>query len=462
MKALRRLLRSPFPVVTALAIPVFIPLINNTLLHDARELHRAAMTGRLDLVREIVAEDPDLLDVPDKSGYTPLRWAGIRGESEIACFLIESGAAPNTIGADGGTPLHGAAHHDDVPMMKALLTAGGDVTIRNQWGRTPLHVAARRGCREVAELLLNAGADPDAVTREGWSALNVAWRGGHPELVELLLAHGADPELADAEGLLPGDVELVRPGTITLNRRQLDQYVGHYDLGGGYSFEVWRVGDRMRLMEFAPDDIIPVAMDTFYCAREPWRAVFIRDAVGNVSGLEVDFLRQTVSAKKVVDTSEGFSYVGSQACFPCHQAGPGNGPAGHWIASRHSRAFHTLTTDQSRALAASREDYRDITDPSVAQRCLMCHVTAAQNPFALFRTDDIQAQGVGCEACHGPGSDYMEPEIMADREAFLANGGLIPDMLTCRQCHRDEAFDFLQRLERIRHRGSNTDDDDSP
>ncbi|MFC1499548.1 ankyrin repeat domain-containing protein [Candidatus Zixiibacteriota bacterium] len=447
-----RLLRSPFVILTAFTLPLITPHIGHTNQPDARDLCRAAMTGRVDLAREILAEDPALLDVPDQSGYTPLRWACIRDESETARFLIEAGALPNTVGADGGTPLHGAAHHDNAPMMRALLTAGGDVTIHNQWGRTPLHVAARRGCLEVARLLLDAGAEPDAVTREGWSTLNVAYRGGHPRLVDLLLAHGADPALADGEGLLPGEVELVRPGPIVLNRRQLDEYVGHYDLGSGSGFDIWRIGDRMRLMEFAPDDIIPVSIDTFYCVREPWRVIFDRDEEGGISGMDVEFLRRTVSAVKVVDTSEGFSYVGSPACFPCHQNGPGDGPAGHWIASRHSRAFHTLTTDQSRALAASREDYRDITEPSTEQRCLMCHVTAAQNPLAVFRTEGIQSQGVGCEACHGPGSDYMDPEIMADREAFLANGGQIPDILTCRTCHRDEAFDFLPRLERINHR----------
>ena len=83
----------------------------------------------------------------------------------------------------------------------------------------------------------------------------------------------------------------------------------------------------------------------------------------------------------------------------------------------------------------------------------MCHMTAAQNPDAEFKEGYDPRQGVGCEACHGPGSAYLAPEIMSDREAFLANGGRIPDELTCRECHRDEAFDFLTRWERIRHGG---------
>ena len=207
----------------------------------------------------------------------------------------------------------------------------------------------------------------------------------------------------------------------------------------------------MRLMEFAPDGMIPVALDTFFCVREPWKVVFHRDGERNVSGMDVDFLRRTVSARKVVDTSEGYSYVGSGACFACHAAGPGNGPAGGWIASRHSRAFHTLSTDQAKALAANREEYRDITHPSREQRCLMCHQTAAQNPHAEFADSYAPGQGLGCEGCHGPGSAYIDPAVMADREAFLANGGRIPDELTCRSCHRNAEFDFMTMWERIRH-----------
>jgi hypothetical protein len=271
-------------------------------------------------------------------------------------------------------------------------------------------------------------------------------------MVELLLAHGADPELRDAEGLLPGDVALQRPAAITLTRRQFDEYVGRYDLGGGNGFEVWRVGDRMRLMEFAPDGMVPVAVDTFYAIQEPWRVVFHRDESGTVVSMNVDFLRRTVTAQKLVDTSAGYTYVGTRTCLACHRTGAGGGPAGHWIASRHSRSLQTLTTDQAKLLATNREEYSDIENPSQEQRCLMCHVTAAQNPLSEWRTDArAEDEGVGCEACHGPGSAYMAREVMTDREAFLANGGRLPDELTCRNCHRDEAFDFIERLLRLGH-----------
>jgi hypothetical protein len=303
----------------------------------------------------------------------------------------------------------------------------------------------------VAKLLLDRGADPDAVTREGWSTLNVAYRGGHPELVDILLTGGADPRLADAEGLLPGAVTLNRPEPMAMDRRRKDEYVGRYETPTGFAFYVWRVGDRLRLLDFAPDDMVPVTEDEFLCLQEPWRVSFGRDAEGRVSNMDVAFQRQTIPTRKVLDTSGGFTYVGSGACMECHGEGPGDGPAGHWVASRHSRAVHTLSTHQARGLAASRAEYQDIVDPSVEARCLMCHATAAQNPAAGFAEGYRRDQGVGCEACHGPGSSYVDRVIMGDRSAFLTNGGRIPDELTCRECHRDEGFDFLQYLERIRH-----------
>jgi hypothetical protein len=231
----------------------------------------------------------------------------------------------------------------------------------------------------------------------------------------------------------------------------LDEYVGHYAMGGGAGFSVWRVGDGLRLQEHAPDDLIPVAPDTFYCRQEPWRVVFHRAEAGSVSWIEVAFQRRTVRGERVRDPARGLAYLGSEACLACHAQGPGNGPAGHWIASRHSRAFHTLSSDQARGLARSREEYRDITDPSVEPRCLMCHVTAAQNPLAIFAEGYDREQGVGCESCHGAGEAYVRPGVMGDRGAYLANGGRIPTEQTCRKCHRDAAFRFVDRLERIRH-----------
>mgnify|MGYP001819881094 FL=1 len=47
--------------------------------------------------------------------------------------------------------------------------------------------------------------------------------------------------------------------------------------------------------------------------------------------------------------------------------------------------------------------------------------------------------GVGCEACHGPGSDYKSMKTMKDREASIAAGLVVPNEETCNSCHAGAA-----------------------
>ena len=439
-------------ILSVLAVTLALsPLGHPAGQSESMDIFEAARQGRLDRVQAILGSDPEEVSARDESCYTALHWAAIRAKWEVFQLLVEAGADPNAVGGDGGTPLHWAAHHDRADMVRLLVDRGSDVLLPNQWGRTPLHTAARRGCARVAALLLDNGADPDAQTNEGWTSLNVAYRSGHTDMVELLIARGASEAIADQDGNLPRDVAFTRPAPISMTRQEKDEYVGEYDLGGGFSLHVWRVGDQLRFLDFAPDDIDPVGEDEFFCSQEPWRVAFSRDAEGRVAGIEVDFLRRTVGGPKVYPSTGGYSYVGSERCRACHSAGEHGGPYGVWSGGRHSGAFHTLTTDQAKGLAASREVYSDITDPSVEYRCLKCHIIGPQDPGARFADGFDRTEGVGCEACHGPGSAYIAPEIMTDRAAFLANGGIIPDELTCRSCHRDEGFRFLERIRRIAH-----------
>jgi len=102
--------------------------------------------------------------------------------------------------------------------------------------------------------------------------------------------------------------------------------------------------------------------------------------------------------------------------------------------------------------AKLRPHYADLEHPISDDRCLLCHVNGRQDDDALFATSYREEEGVGCEACHSPGSLYVDPEIMADRNAFLANGGRVPDENTCRGCHRNsERFDYAEIWPKVAH-----------
>jgi hypothetical protein len=416
-----------------------------------RAFVEAAQRGDENAVRKALEGDPGLARATDAMGMTALDWAATREHWHIFRMLIAAGAPVDRVGFDGGTVSHRVAHFDRPDIMRLLLDAGADLTVANQWGRTPLHVASRRGARQVAELLLARGADPNVGTAEGWTSLHVAYRSGQPDLVELLLANGADPTRADAEGKVPAEHAFERPRAVSIDLAALFEYQGLYDVSDDFHFKVWVEDGKLRLRDFAADELYPTGPDAFYCRSEPWSVSFRRDASGEIVGIDVRFLRRTASGAK----RKHPQYVGSQVCAECHLGQQHGNEYVPWLSSRHAAAYWRLATDWALFLAHQRPHYQDVTDPIQDDRCLLCHTTGAQDPDALFAASFDPKEGVGCEACHGPGSMYVEAEVMADRSVFLEAGGRIPGAETCAGCHRNpDQFDFEQWWPRIAHGGS--------
>jgi ankyrin repeat protein len=100
-------------------------------------------------------------------------------------------SAGQSVQTDGTTPLHEAAHVDDIQAMTRLMAAGADVTAANRYGVTPLWLACLNGSATAIELLLQAGADANAVLPGGETVLMTAARTGKPDAVNVLLRHGA-------------------------------------------------------------------------------------------------------------------------------------------------------------------------------------------------------------------------------------------------------------------------------
>jgi len=403
-----------------------------------REFVAAAQRGDENAVRRALADDPNLVSATDDLGMTALDWAATREHWHIFQQLLAAGAPVTTVGFDGGTVLHRVCHYSRADMVELLLDAGADVTAQNQWGRAPLHVAARRGHRDVAALLLERGADPNVTTREGWTSLHVAYRSGQPNLVEFLLAAGADPQARDSAGVLPIDYAFQRPQAVSIEPAQLYEYQGLYDVSEDFHFKVWVEGDRLWLQDFGADEMYPTGPDSFFCRSEPWGVAFRRDTDGAVDEIEVQFLRRAVQGAR----RDHPQYVGSHECRSCHLSEEHGNQYVRWLSSRHAAAYWRLATDWALFIAKQRPYYQDMEDPREDDRCLLCHSTGRQDPDALFATSFEASQGVGCEACHGPGSEYMDAETMSNRATYLAAGGNVPDESTCRNCHRNEQFDF--------------------
>ena len=62
--------------------------------------------------------------------------------------------------------------------------------------------------------------------------------------------------------------------------------------------EIWREGDRLKIMEFGPDEIYPVAKDFFYFKQAPWTLIFSRDENGKIHHAQLSFIRRSYTIRK--------------------------------------------------------------------------------------------------------------------------------------------------------------------
>nr|MCU0256105.1 cytochrome c family protein [Vicinamibacterales bacterium] len=146
----------------------------------------------------------------------------------------------------------------------------------------------------------------------------------------------------------------------------------------------------------------------------------------------------------------GPKYVGAAACGACHQ-GPQSGyQLSLWRMSKHAQAYATLATPRAAEIA---REMGVSGPPQLAEACLRCHVTGGGPGAPVTRTYDLM-EGVGCESCHGAGSEYMAKEVMGD-EAAAAKAGLEPvTASTCNACHANahgKPFSFAAAKAKIAH-----------
>ena len=152
----------------------------------------------------------------------------------------------------------------------------------------------------------------------------------------------------------------------------------------------------------------------------------------------------------------GFQYIGSKKCKMCHNSKKSGQQYKVWEASPHAKAYETLASDEAKAIAKKM----GIEDPQKSDKCLTCHVTGYGKDASMFAKTFKMEEGVGCEACHGPGSAYKKMKVMKGIHAGnmkAADYGLeMPDQKHCTTCHNENSptykkFDYKTFWEKIAH-----------
>jgi hypothetical protein len=150
-------------------------------------------------------------------------------------------------------------------------------------------------------------------------------------------------------------------------------------------------------------------------------------------------------------------YVGVTSCVgACHKTESQGNQLGIWQNSQHSKAMQTLATPEADKIAKEKGFS---TPAKETPECMKCHTLGKEVPAApeCESTFDIN-EGVQCETCHGPGSEYKKLSIMKDREKAVANGLIVhADVKAfCETCHNSQsptfkAFDFATMWDKIKH-----------
>jgi hypothetical protein len=135
-----------------------------------------------------------------------------------------------------------------------------------------------------------------------------------------------------------------------------------------------------------------------------------------------------------------WQYQGAGACRDCHMKPTGDfhlGASQVWEHHVHSSAYQTLKREYTREIARRT---RGIDDPINDWRCVKCHTTAFGADESQIGEGYSNEQGVTCEVCHGPSSEYANVDHGPDVPNREAMGFRILKDLTgrrevCTSCH---------------------------
>lgn len=152
--------------------------------------------------------------------------------------------------------------------------------------------------------------------------------------------------------------------------------------------------------------------------------------------------------------AEKHAFVGADKCGMCHKSDKQGKQLTIWQNSAHAKAYKTLQSDEANKIA---KDKGFKTAAAETEACLKCHASGYEKDAQItgkFKVED----GVQCETCHGPGSDYQAMKVMKDPKLAVQNGLVMHDDKEkfCTQCHNKQSptfkgFDYGKFWAKIQH-----------
>lgn len=168
-----------------LTMVFFLSLSSISAQEKAKSVFDIARSGTITELKDLMKQNPDIINTNNESGFSPLILACYRGNTEVADFLIDHVKNLDYKSSEG-TALAGLSMHYNRNLAEHLLKKNANPNIADATGTTPLFWAVKSGNKDFVELLLTYRADKTIKDSMGMTPFEYALKTENKEIINLL------------------------------------------------------------------------------------------------------------------------------------------------------------------------------------------------------------------------------------------------------------------------------------
>jgi ankyrin repeat protein len=151
----------------------------------AKSIFDIARTGTVTEVKELMKQNPDIINQTNDQGFSPLILACYRGNVEVAKFLMDNVKDIN-YGSVQGSALTASVFKSNKELTQKLLANGANANLADSNGVTPLIYAVQLQDKDLVKILLEYKANKDLADKQGKTAFEYAIFSKNHEIINLL------------------------------------------------------------------------------------------------------------------------------------------------------------------------------------------------------------------------------------------------------------------------------------
>ncbi|GEN72902.1 ankyrin repeat domain-containing protein [Chryseobacterium lathyri] len=166
-------------------ISIFLSFSALSAQEKVKSIFDIARSGTVAEVKELIKQDPDIINKTNENGFSTLILACYRGNTPVAEFLITHVKNINYASGEG-TALTASVFKGDKNLTQKLLENKADPNIADTNGITPLIYAVQSQNKEIVELLLKNKANKTLSDKQGKTIFEYALFSKNQDIINLL------------------------------------------------------------------------------------------------------------------------------------------------------------------------------------------------------------------------------------------------------------------------------------